>query len=117
MPSTLWTSTEEIELLDYEIGVPEVEYAVFRSTVNVAGQEMSFWAAGAGENALKRVLGCAMMVAMPENGIEEAVASLKDILIFNWETSYGMLPEPPASQRHTARIASTSHRPELLIAE
>ncbi len=105
MPFGLWISPEQVEQGE----------AFFYGTVNSAGQEISFWIEGGGGDALKRLIGCAILGIMPEEGIDEALTSLKDILDFR--TSYRMLPGAVESRQTTGRIVSTSQRPDLVIPE
>lgn len=97
--------------------VEEPPYAFFHATVNSAGQEIAFWFEGREEDILKRLIGCAMIAIMPEEGVEEALLSLRDIWDFRTQTSYQMLPGPLQTQRSTGRVVRTSQRPELVIPE
>ncbi len=92
--------------------------AVIHTTVNTArGTELSFWAEGDEEELLKRVLGCAMMVIMPREGIDEALMSLKEIFEFRAQTHYRILPLPEKAARGKGKLARASKRPDLVISD
>ena len=110
MPLSLWTFNEAVESAT-------AGYAVCRATVNYAGEEMSFWVEGGGEDVLKRAIGCAMIMGMPNEGVEEAVSYLKGVLAFYFEMTHLMLPQPRVTQWRTGRLTSASQRPDLLISE
>jgi len=80
------------------------------------GDELSFWTEG-GESTVKRLLGCAMIAVMPEEGIEEALQCLKDILEFWHHPAQRMLPSTPTIHHTTAKVLSISERPDLIISE
>ena len=86
------------------------------ATVNSAGQEVSLLWTEEGENATKRWIGCAMMCRMPDEGVDEALVSLRDIWEFH-ETTHRMLPRPVETRRYVGRIVGTSQRPDLVISE
>ena len=100
-----------------ETGLYEEPFAVFHATVNFADEEISIWAGRGGDDVIKRLFGCAVLFAMPEEGVNEALTSLKDIAVFHYETARGMLPPPPITHRHTGRIVGRSERPDLFISE
>lgn len=86
------------------------------STVDSAGEELlSLWAEGRGERAVKRVLGCAIMYSLPEESLNEALFSLRDI----WEFyAAHRIPSPSViARRHVAKILESSRRPDLVIEE
>lgn len=95
----------------------ESVYAVFSGTVNSPGQELSFWIEAGGEDALRRLVGCAILVAIPEEGMEEALTSLRDILDFHYERQYVLPPAGVTTQRRAGSIARTAKRPDLAISE
>ena len=97
--------------------MPSWTRAVIYTTVTSPGQEVSLWTERVGNDAVKRVIGCAMIFAMPEEGINEALASLRDILEFSYEATHGMLPPPVAVRRSMGRIVGTTRRPDLVISE
>ena len=86
-------------------------------TVNSTGDEFRFEVGGEGGDAMKRVLGCTIMAAMPEKSIEEALTSLINIFEDSFEPVFYALPQPPRTYRSTGRIVHTSERPELVIGE
>ena len=86
------------------------------ATVTSASQEISLLWAEEGEKAIKRWIGCAMMCAMPDESVNEALVSLKDIWEFH-ETTHRMLPPPVETRRYVGRIVGTSHRPDLVISD
>lgn len=88
---------------------------VFYGTANSAGPEVSFWGRGVGEDALKRWLGCVILSLMPEEGLEEALLSLKDILEFRSYTKPHT--KPRISHHTTGKVVSKSQRPDLVVSE
>lgn len=68
------------------------------------------------EDALKRI-GCYMIMAMPQEGLDEALSLLKDILKFHQESYLYSLPEPPVAYRRKAGAVKKSTRPDLVISE
>lgn len=112
-PLSLWPFSEE------EAGLNEEVYTVFQGTVNSPLGQEGFWVKRWGEDAedtMKRLIGCAMLSLMPEAGLAEALASLKDIAQFYFENARLELT-PPLTSRHTGRVVSTSERPELVISQ
>jgi len=102
--------------LTEEVGAFERSVAFRGSTVDSAGEELlSLWAEGRGERAVKRVLGCAIMYSLPEESLNEALFSLKDI----WEfyAAHRILSRPVMARRHVAKIVESSRRPDLVIEE
>lgn len=67
-----------------------------------------------GETALERFLGCVMMGIMPDEGLEEALYSLRDMVEF-----YNRQPLPHHSPLTSAPIDATivgrKKRPDLVI--
>jgi hypothetical protein len=61
--------------------------------VNSAEQDIYVWIGGDSETAFKRLIGCALVAMMPDQGIDEAVDALKDIWDFNQPVA-PVLPEP-----------------------
>ena len=100
-----------------EVDVFEGSLAFHGATVDSAGEELiSLWAEGRGENAVKRVLGCAIMYSLPEESVNEALFSLRDIWEF-YQTTQRMLPPPVATRRYVGKIVGISQRPDLVIEE
>src|SRR4030042_6529418 len=90
-------------------------YGVCRATVNYAGEEMSFWVEGGVEEIVKRAIGCAMIIRMPNEGVEEAVSCVKDVLAFYSEMYPLMLPQAPITERRSGRLTRMSQLPDQLI--
>lgn len=71
--------------------------------------------AGSSPAMLGRYLGCIMIGFMPDEGLEEALFSLRDMLEF-----YSHKPAPPparlAPKAINATIADKKKRPDLVIA-
>lgn len=88
-----------------------------QGTVNSPGQEFRFWAESLGENAVKRAMGCVIMFAMPEEGVEEAISTLRDIYQFSTEATALALPAPTRRQRLPGKVVAKSERPALVISE
>lgn len=109
-PSALEASTEAVEDV---WGVP---VAVFHATVNSTGEELRLWVEGAGQSAVKRMVGCALLVAVPDDGLDEALEALKDIIEFRCGTltwAARALPSPPRVGHLVGRV----RRPDLVVAE
>lgn len=100
-----------------EAGPPEQPFAFLAAMVTSAGPEIFLWTEEGEERAVKELLGYAMIFYMPEEGIDEALTSLRDIFEFSCESRRGALPPPAVSRRHMGRIVGTSHRPDLVISE
>jgi len=96
---------------------PLFQRAVFHTTVISAGDELSFGIERAGEDAVRRYLGCAVLFAMPDEGVEEAFHSLIDIFAYNTERLQLIPPREVIAHRTPGRIAGSSTRPELQIEE
>ena len=94
-----------------------LEQAVFYGTVNSPGHQLSFEMKGEGQNALKRWLGCVMLAMIPEDALNEALESLKDIVEFHTYTTHNMIPSSRTTRHTTGTIVSTSQRPDMVISE
>ncbi len=83
---------------------PETTYKI---TINIAGST---------EAVIGRSLGCIMIGFMPDEGLEEALFSLRDMLEF-----YSHKPEPRparlAPKAIDATIADKKKRPDLVLTE
>lgn len=76
--------------------------ASFHAQVTSAGNTMEFGINGGGIQAIKRALGCAILTALPDSGIDEALQSLQDMWIYyNDENSF-----PLISRRETVSTTS-----------
>lgn len=102
-----WLSNEDIEV-----------QAVVHGTVNSPWQELSFTFEGEGTSALKRSIGCTIVWAIPDEGIDEALTKLADIYSFTIETARLRLSSPrPETRKGHGRIMTGTERPELVITE
>ena len=72
---------------------------------------------GRGESAVKRLIGCWIVVSMPEEGLDEALTSLKDIFEFSYEDTRLALPEAATRRSLTGRATISSRRPDLVVSE
>ncbi len=70
-----------------------------------------------GHNAVKRLLGCYMLGVMPDEGINEALSTLKDMFQYYSHPAYPALATPVTAHRITGKVLSVSKRPDLIIAE
>lgn len=99
-------------LIEFEPLWPRV---VFNTTVKSVGEEVSFWIEHEGDDAVKRYLGCVIISAMPEDGVNEALQSLLDIFAFNTQR----LQLPPSQEiveyRAQGKVVGKSARPDLQI--
>jgi hypothetical protein len=58
------------------------------------GQELSFWFKASGQVAAKRVIGFRLLCAMPEEGIEEVIKTMKEVYEFySYPLGIVQLPE------------------------
>ena len=106
-PLSRWLSNEDIEV-----------QAIVHGTVNSPWQELSFTFEGEGASALKRTIGCTIVWAIPDEGIDEALTKLADIYSFTIESaSLRLAPPPPETRKGHGRIMASSERPELVITE
>lgn len=103
--------------LNEQVNLDMLEHAVFYGTVNSAGHQFSFEMKGAGQNVLKRWLGCVMLAMIPEDALNEALESLKDIMEFHTYAMHDMIPSSRITRHTTGTIVSTSQRPDLVISE
>ncbi len=91
------------------------QLAVFRTTVTDSDRELTFAIERGGVDTIKRYLGCAIMFALPDEGVDEAFESLKSV----WENNCDLLGLPPArnmvARRRSGKIVGSSVRPELEI--
>ena len=91
----------------------EPPFAGFPGTVT----SFSFAAEGEALDVLRRFIGCLLMMAMPEPGLEEALGSLEDVFESSWRMTYGLLPHPATTRRWAGRLVGVSDRPDLVISE
>ena len=68
-----------------------------------------------GEEAVKRFLGCAIIATMPSEALEEALSSLRDILVFSLEDRLLPLQLQSRQKRLTGTAIGASERPVLMI--
>ncbi len=77
----------------------------FQATVDYADEETFF----------RRLLGHMMLEMVPDEGFDEALISLKDIVEFYWESYQPALPA--ASMSRTGRVTSVGRRPDLEVSD
>ena len=58
-----------------------------------------------------------MLVRMPEEGLDEALTSLKDMLDFYLEVPELSIPPKRLSHQMTGKVGSAKKRPDLVITE
>ncbi len=77
---------------------------------------MLLWLAASGEVALKRAIGCWLITKLPQEALDDALHTLKDVVDF-----YSFVPAkrvaPPKPQPLDGVIAATQKRPGLEIGE
>lgn len=71
---------------------------------------------GKAVDALRRIVGCALVVRMPSEGLGEALGFLKDALDF-WRSKPPHTLPQPRSVETTARVVSASIRAPLTLTE
>jgi len=81
-------------------------------SINAADNYWMFRTEADGIHGLSRLLGCALLMVMPDEGLEEALESLHDVL-----ESYRAYepPQPPRVIRSTGKLIRTSMRPDLVL--
>jgi hypothetical protein len=89
---------------------------LFEGTVTSSGYEFTFRTEGSGDEALKRALGCMIVAAIPQDGLEEIFTSLRDIWEFHAYRAATMLPQPRRQVFHSV-MGSSTERPQLTLAE
>ena len=81
------------------------------------GITMSFSLHGQDDEVLrKRIFGCLLLYRMPQEGLQEAMMSLADILDYYRERARVTAPAPTV-ESHYGIITSTGVRPELTLYE
>ena len=99
---------------------PSIEHAealaVLQGTVGSYQQELAFSYSGDAEDVKKRWLGCALLFAMPKQGLEEALTSLMDILEFNFANRYLKIA-PVTTIEGSGKFVDISERPDIVINE
>ena len=80
-----------------------------------SGTTMSFMARGHASDFERRRFGWLLLSLMPEDGLDEALTSLAEILAFRLAPRQPALP--PAVYERPARVATSEVRPNLVIAE
>lgn len=68
-----------------------------------------------GETALPRFLGCVMVGMMPDQGLEEALYSLRDMLAFYVQQPVRLHAALPKAETINATIVDRKKRPDLVI--
>lgn len=68
-----------------------------------------------GELALERFLGCMMVAMMPDQGLEEALYSLKDMLVF-YNSQPANRGVGRVSELIEGAVIGTTKRPDIVIA-
>lgn len=92
-------------------------YASFYGTIASPDQEFTFGIETAGEDAMKRILGFALLSAMPAEAIDDALGLLWESYDFAWEDRKLTLTKPTASRIVSGKVATRAVRPELVISE
>lgn len=88
------------------------------ATENSVGGEVSLFTEGYyWEETLKRLAGFVLVAGMPENGLEEALYSLKEIYEFSKENVRYQIPEPTVVRTGIGTVATVSEAPDLVIQE
>lgn len=83
-----------------------------------AGYTLSFDTAAQGLSAVKRTLGCLILTALPETGVDEALQSLQDIWVYH--SQYAPAPALPLHtppQVGSAFVARQTERPPLSLSD
>jgi hypothetical protein len=97
--------------------VSEINYG---SYIHVYGAtettyEVTFTLEMYGETALERFLGCVMIGMMPDQGLEEALYSLRDMLEFYRQKPVHLYGAQPKSETINATVVEWKKRPDLVI--
>ena len=94
----------------------EWEHSQFQGTVDSAGGLFTFRVEGADRTVYKRMLGCLLMIMMPESGLDEATLGLRDALDFHVPARPILRGASRGKLGHGV-VASKSERPDLVLAE
>ncbi len=89
----------------------------FYATVSSPNQRRSWLMEGNDDIALRKVIGCLMILMMPEEGLNETLISLKDMLEFYMEVPELSLPPEHPTHRVVGNVVSPMRRPDLVISE
>lgn len=68
-----------------------------------------------GETALERFLGCLMIARMPNEGLGEALFTLRDMLDFYTHPPMLLHGAPPKAETIKATVVERKKRPDLVI--
>lgn len=90
-------------------------HATFQVTVASPVEYRSLMFSGEDATTLKRALGCLMILRMPEGGLNEALASLRDMLEFYVEVPQLTPPPKRPVRQLTGRAGMAGKRPDLVI--
>ncbi len=96
-----------------ELGAGEV---VLTSTVGSAQEGLSFRATMRPFEAKKRLLGIALLSAMPAGGLDEVLVSLMEVFDFHYTNQF-LLQEPLITRQSACRVVTRGDRPDLIIEE
>lgn len=77
--------------------------------------EVTFTLEMYGETALERFLGCLMIGMMPDEGLEETLYSLRDMLEFYSHLPLLLHGAPAKSETINATVVDRKKRPDLVI--
>jgi hypothetical protein len=86
------------------------------TTITSSYGEISFWAERSGIDAVKRLLGCALVMIIPTAGLDEALTSLKDMREY-WTSQPGRSVHAALPHFVTATAGAASERPDLLLTD
>ena len=103
------------ELSDSERDSYSYIYSHGRLIEHETTYEITINIAGSTEAALGRCLGCIMIGFMPDEGLEEALFSLRDILEF-YSHKPALRPARLTPKAIDATIADRKKRPDLIVA-
>lgn len=112
-----WPTTPGYFLSD-DPTAPGYFLSSFFPVADETGPLLSIGFTAGGPKALERLMGCLLIGAIPSAGLEEALASLKDIFEF-WYDQPPPRPRPLASVVHhgVGHVVSVGSRPDLVLVE
>jgi len=77
----------------------------FQATVSCLGTERVIWGQDVGTDAIKRALGCAVIMLLPSSGLDEALNALRDVWEFHRQGPY--LPTSSVVVRRSMTLRNT----------
>lgn len=98
-------------------GTESGDFIIYGSAESGTAYGITIKMVGSNPTMLGRSLGCVMIGVMPDEGLEEAIFSLRDILEFYNRKPVVLRPARLAPKAIEATIGDKKKRPDLVITE